>query len=1666
MIGDTYGVYGSFYTWEITSMMKAWYDDQNTNYGLLIKGESTTAGYRTLFSANALYVDDQVQTIIQYVNTAGLEDCWSYQSMDARRAGTANVNLFTGNLVVSHDDIGTDGNRMPVSISHVYNAVEKDANIGYGMGWRLNYTQTIASQTISGVLYYKYTDEDGTVHYFKQNGTTYEDESGQNRKLELNKSITDIDGNVVPYNFIITDKSDNVLCFDSSGRLVKIKDAVGNYIAITYGTGNRITLISDGARRTYSLGYNAANNLQSINVSGPRAITYAYDASNRLTTITYSGGQQTLYSYNVTSNNLNNTLSKLQNIDGYNLAISYAYSTYKYPKVSGIQEWGDAAHTAQGQGGSQSFTYYPKQTKVQDHLGNINYYVFNQYGNAVSIQDDEGRAVYCQFYSPTAATPSGGTYGQNKMSLSSRLQEPVMNYVKDNNFDTDSYWDDMLFNAGGSIARTSSESKFGYYSAQIVNTSNAGYNYLTQAVNVPSIGETYVLSAWVKTSGIVATGSWGATLEAKYLTTGGMYRFAYAKALAGTNDWTRIDIPFTVASDAASTQVYITLMNAYCTGTAWYDGVQLEQSSVVNRLNLLQNGDMSISSSGTPTFWTKGAGCTAADTATTNTDTGRGSLDNNVFMFNGSPTVDKSLSQTVLITGISGDCLSIGGWAKHYSVPLGTKYPIGTSGTSYGRNLGIKVELKNVSTVVGSATVSFNAFATGLWQYASGRVVATGAYDRAVVTLLYDNQDNYAYFDGIQLYKEEFGQCYDYDSKGNLITAKDLSSNTNSITYDSTTNEPTSLKPPDCSDTQKYTTTYYTGAKSHLVNTTKTPMGINNRYTYDDYGNVLTSTIENNPTTLTAFIRTYVEYTSDGNYLSKSFDSRGYNSQYSYDANFGLNDSTRDPMGQVVNYTYDKATTKRGLLTSVSSTTNGTTYTNGYGYTNDLLTSITHNGFSYNIAYNPFGQTTGVSVAGQNLVTNTYITSDRSYLLDYLTYGNDGRVDYTYDSRYRVSAIKYDNEATPRYKYTYGANGQLGTVNDTQNNLLTTLYYDLADRPMKTVEKYPTFMRSFQYTYDMDNCLTRFLEQFGATAYDTKLTYDKDNRITAVDYGSHAAGSENVRYVYDALDRLQTRTLETGATDYVLTYNYLNGPTGWAPANAARTNMISSISYNGASSLSYTYDGCGRILTVGNGTNTIHYAYDGLGQLTRVDDPTDTRGGASGSTWTYAYDAGGNMTVKNLYEHCYGDNDLTDNTVVDSFAYGYDATWKDKLTSYDGNAITYDEIGNPLTYDGWTYTWEAGRQLKQMSDGTTTVQFKYNNAGLRTQKINGATTTSYYWAGNSITHMTDGTNTLHFYYDAAGKPAMVKYGADCYYYLTNQQGDIIGFVDGSGSIVVSYTYDSWGKQLSCTGSMASTLGELNPFRYRGYIYDSETGLYYLQSRYYNPEIGRMLNADNVSIIATQDDILETNLFIYCTNDPINNTDDNGSWKLPNWAKIVIGAVAVAAAVTVTVATGGAAAPLLIGVAVSTLSSAAIGGAVGYATGGIKGMKRGIVDGACDGFMWGGVGAAGAAVGRVVQIAKKGVVIGESMSRVNRVARHTQAATYKGMPGYKAVKFFKGEAAANKMGMANNEAWINRMMKYGVKISDIGLDSARAVRSPSYFMESMLTRGYSNLNIIH
>ena len=155
-----------------------------------------------------------------------------------------------------------------------------------------------------------------------------------------------------------------------------------------------------------------------------------------------------------------------------------------------------------------------------------------------------------------------------------------------------------------------------------------------------------------------------------------------------------------------------------------------------------------------------------------------------------------------------------------------------------------------------------------------------------------------------------------------------------------------------------------------------------------------------------------------------------------------------------------------------------------------------------------------------------------------------------------------------------------------------------------------------------------------------------------------------------------------------------------------------------------------------------------------------------------------------------------------------------------------------MTYrDGMSFAWENGRSLKSISTGDNTVTMKYDSNGMRTQKSDSNGTTNYYYdSDNNLIGLTNGTDTLLFYYDSDGNVTSFKYNNTMYYYIKNLQGDIVKIIDYLGTEIANYVYDAWGNIQSVTGNQ--NIITLNPFRYRGYVYDNETGLYYLQSRYY------------------------------------------------------------------------------------------------------------------------------------------------------------------------------------------------------------------------------------------
>ena len=488
------------------------------------------------------------------------------------------------------------------------------------------------------------------------------------------------------------------------------------------------------------------------------------------------------------------------------------------------------------------------------------------------------------------------------------------------------------------------------------------------------------------------------------------------------------------------------------------------------------------------------------------------------------------------------------------------------------------------------------------------------------------------------------------------------------------------------------------------------------------------------------------------------------------------------------------------------------------------------------------------------------------------TYGNGAKISSRYDDFNRVTGVVYGEETAPRYEYDYNAKGQVARVRDNLLNRTTQSEYDLANRPVrvKTAEA-GQHVYTGQVAYDnVYGNLSEFTEKVGENRqeFGTKFGYDDENRPTSLTYSASGKEIGQSTTTIDKLNRTTFSAVKLGSKTFASEYHFAAGGYG----TGSVTNLVASITQPGCN-CGYGYDDNGNIASATLNGKWTGYTYDALGQLIQVNDHSDTRSGENGTTWKYTYDLGGNILKKERFAYA----DTTNPLETVTYTYG-DANWRDKLTAVNGNAIAYDAIGNPLSDGTWTYTWQNGRQLQKMQKSGVTAEFVYNADGLRVQKTVNGVATKYTLHGKNVVHMTSGADELHFFYDAQNKPAVVIFNGIAYAYLYDLQGDVIGLVDNNGTQMVSYTYDAWGKMLSKTGTLASTLGTIQPFRYRGYALDEETELYYNQSRFYNPSIARFITADTTGVLtASLKSLTEKNLFAYCDNNPVMRKDIDGAF---------------------------------------------------------------------------------------------------------------------------------------------------------------------------------------------
>lgn len=785
----------------------------------------------------------------------------------------------------------------------------------------------------------------------------------------------------------------------------------------------------------------------------------------------------------------------------------------------------------------------------------------------------------------------------------------------------------------------------------------------------------------------------------------------------------------------------------------------------------------------------------------------------------------------------------------------------------------------------------------------SGDETTTYTYDSKgnILSYVKSNEKNntyYTYNSNGKLVREQTGNdytYYTYDAKGNnlvLATLKKDYQGEAPALYDSSLT---------CFDT----TTYTYDSKGRVAKEENSD-GSSVSYEYDASGNVTKETnvtVENDKTKTTVTTYTYDDM---GNLLTTQ--SEGDSATYVYDkagrtlrvtqngeTTRTLYDDEGRTVQEIAPEDYDSS--KDGLPTSntyadtnaghryvynettgnLDSETNRLDVTTTYKY-NDVGAKIQEKFDIYEFNYIPHGELESVKISGKTKVSYSY--NDENKLLSE-SYANGDSVRYEYDdngnlarqyhnddtSPYVTYSYNTDNELTQKInsdtglKYVYGENSSVSVYKISDNTLVQSYTEDVTEAneengiEAKTDVTESHFGDTYSYTTKNDSISYQYGDN--SLAYSAKSN-DKSQTVSdAVNFNGETSLKSN--YTYDDNSNVTVKKLEYSKREYI--------------------------------TVEHEYDSQNRITATGYYGIDDYYKYDKNGQLIYADNYLDD------CTSTFSYDSRGNILKVDKYKHN-NENHTLDNldnkTVLTSKTFSYsNDEWKDELTAVNGTPLTYDENGNVLTYGNKKFTWNTGRNLESIVDGNNKYSYTYDETGIRTSKTVNGKTTYYNTKDGVIFSQTDGTDTIYFQYDNNGAPLGFVWNGTQYLYLTNQMGDVISITDAHGNEIVQYDYDPWGKcnfiePMIADEKFANNIANINPIRYRGYYLDSETDYYYLQSRYYDPDICRFINADlpEVSTI-TKSEYSGLNSFSYCNNNPLNITDKNGQLSIA--VKLTIGA---------------------------------------------------------------------------------------------------------------------------------------------------------------------------------
>ena len=1426
-----------------------------------------------------------------------------------------------------------------------------------GVGWKLSAQQTVVECKVGDETYLVYNDEDGTEHYFRKTATnTYEDEDGLSLKIVKSTSggntiytMTDMDKYHTwvfhnGYLISVTDNNSNTIYFaynaaySSGGSAWKpVKGSASNRLVqivmdINSGNNEKSRTLQTVADLTYS-----GDRLSSVTDYAGRSTNYSYDSGGHLTQVTYADGTSVSYAYNGSGGRLS-TLYDAESQYGlditytYNLGVVSTFRVQEFANTSGAKQTGSAFHAYRNGIHQTSYRFYGPDHTRDTADDTVMTCVLDHFGKTICTYDSS--TDYSEIIGASAASytnNSGTSKTNNRLTGAAAMGTVALNLLPNAGLEqctnnVSDGWVSLPFSQNASAGIIpESRSRIGYASLKTAASGSGMYHEVALQA-----GTTYTFSGYVNTRDITACQSGGGVYlavltAAQRGSLAGVQQSPWKSELVNYNTvpevdsgWEKISVTFMPETSGTYS---LAVVQDRADGVAYCDDMQLEAHAAASNANLVQNGTFA---SGAPDYWTANR-YEKSDEHPLGVGMG-------VSMHaKGGTNGDTRTSQVVPINYYAGSAtFLLSGWGKANSVG-GTSPKPEKDGDRY---FGLIAEIRYANGTTEKQYVSFNDDFTD-WQYASGVIIPKqrGLMIKDItVYCAYDYNANDVYFTNISLVLEP-AETYSYDSKGNPIAATDGNAKTASEFFADSQRLKSYTTPGGAKHTLGY------DASNNLQEDTLA--GLTN-YTYHNTSGSATTSM-----TCKGYSGDYLKsqniYDNTGRFRAASEDANGVMTQYGYDAGTAHLLSTTAANGTQQGYRY-YAGSDRTAFTYIDGKAS-MEYVYTQGQISDLIRKayLGTTGFwqHYLLGYDVFGNMTRVQVCASSaeregytapvtLASYTYEGNVNNGRLAMMAYGNGDSVSYTYDAFDRQRTAAYNDGTT--YHYDYSSDNALTRQYATDGSGITEQYsyqYDSLGRLIHSRQSTAdgALIQVTQHMYDNANRLTSQSWQFGTGLYHQQYSYtgvkadgatdgSVDGTISAITTTVPGRSAITSTYGYNTLRQLTSKTVKQGDTG-VYTRSYAYDRIAVDSGNRMGTRLASTGYTFGSSSRSftYTYDEAGnisRIVTAGTSVPKAaqlkEYGYDAQGQLVSEKN-------GSGTTFGYAYDTAGN--IRSITK---------DGTVTKSFGYT-NPSWPDLLTSvtsggttkdilYEGQTQTSDlpSSGNPVTYyngKDYTFTWTKGRQLASATVDGKQVSYTYDMSGVRTSKTVNGTTYNYTTLSGKVMRQQWGNKSLEFIYDDGNQPFAMIYNdgstSTLYYYVLNAQGDVIALLNANGTLAASYNYGAWGNYSvhdkdGKKNTSASFIGHINPLRYRGYYYDRETRLYYLQSRYYDFANCRFINADT---FATTDanGFLSANMFAYCENNPIMRTDEDGeAWF--TIANAVFGAaVGVVSQVATNLATG-------------------------------------------------------------------------------------------------------------------------------------------------------------------